>query len=67
MIVALILFLVGIPHYGTPEQIADELAPYLELGYRHLIANFPGPYDEESVVRFATEVRTRLRGDPPAS
>jgi alkanesulfonate monooxygenase SsuD/methylene tetrahydromethanopterin reductase-like flavin-dependent oxidoreductase (luciferase family) len=50
------------PHYGSPEQIADELAPYLELGYRHLIANFPAPYDEESVVRFATEVRSLLEG-----
>jgi alkanesulfonate monooxygenase SsuD/methylene tetrahydromethanopterin reductase-like flavin-dependent oxidoreductase (luciferase family) len=50
------------PHYGSPEQIAEELAPYLELGYRHLIANFPAPYDEESVVRFATEVRSLLEG-----
>jgi alkanesulfonate monooxygenase SsuD/methylene tetrahydromethanopterin reductase-like flavin-dependent oxidoreductase (luciferase family) len=50
------------PPYGPPEQIADELAPYLELGYRHLIANFPAPYDEESVVRFASEVRSRLEG-----
>jgi alkanesulfonate monooxygenase SsuD/methylene tetrahydromethanopterin reductase-like flavin-dependent oxidoreductase (luciferase family) len=48
------------PHYGSPEQIADELAPYLELGYRHLIANFPAPYDVESVTRFGTEVRTQL-------
>jgi alkanesulfonate monooxygenase SsuD/methylene tetrahydromethanopterin reductase-like flavin-dependent oxidoreductase (luciferase family) len=50
------------PHHGTPEQIADELAEYLELGYRHLIANFPAPYDEESVARFATEVRPLLAG-----
>jgi alkanesulfonate monooxygenase SsuD/methylene tetrahydromethanopterin reductase-like flavin-dependent oxidoreductase (luciferase family) len=48
------------PHYGTSEQIAEELAPYLEIGYRHLIANFPAPYDEESVTRFATEVRSML-------
>jgi alkanesulfonate monooxygenase SsuD/methylene tetrahydromethanopterin reductase-like flavin-dependent oxidoreductase (luciferase family) len=50
------------PHYGTPEEIADELAPYLELGYRHLIANFPAPYDEESMTRLATEVRPLLAG-----
>jgi alkanesulfonate monooxygenase SsuD/methylene tetrahydromethanopterin reductase-like flavin-dependent oxidoreductase (luciferase family) len=50
------------PHYGSPEQIADELAPYLDLGYRHMIANFPAPYDEESVTRFATEVRSLLVG-----
>ncbi|MDQ3689382.1 MAG: LLM class flavin-dependent oxidoreductase [Chloroflexota bacterium] len=49
------------PHYGTPEQIADALAPYLDLGYRHLIANFPAPYDAESVTRYATEVRALLQ------
>jgi len=48
------------PHTGSPEQIADMFAPYLELGYRHLIANFPAPYDEESMTRFATEVRSLL-------
>lgn len=48
------------PHYGTPEQIADELAGFVDLGYRHLIANFPAPYDEESMTRFATEVRPLL-------
>ena len=31
--------------------------PFLDLGYRHLIAGFPSPYDEESMTRFATEVR----------
>ncbi len=56
------------PHCGTPEQIADELAAYLKIGYRHLIANFPAPYDEESVVRFATEVRSLLEGaESPAA
>lgn len=48
------------PHAGTPDDIAEELAPYLEIGYRHLIAYFPAPYDEESVTRLATEVRPRL-------
>src|SRR5574340_1659301 len=33
---------------GTPEQVAEMLAPYVALGYRHLIAGFPAPYDEES-------------------
>jgi len=45
---------------GTPEQVAERLAPYLEIGYRHLIAGFPSPYDEESQTRFATEVRPLL-------
>ena len=50
------------PHAGTPEDVAEELARYLGIGYRHLIANFPAPYDEESVTRFATEVRTLIGG-----
>jgi len=45
---------------GTPEQVAERLAPYLEIGYRHLIGGFPSPYDEESQTRFATEVRPLL-------
>jgi alkanesulfonate monooxygenase SsuD/methylene tetrahydromethanopterin reductase-like flavin-dependent oxidoreductase (luciferase family) len=45
---------------GTPEDVAERIAPFLELGYRHLIAGFPSPYDEESMTRLATEVRPLL-------
>jgi alkanesulfonate monooxygenase SsuD/methylene tetrahydromethanopterin reductase-like flavin-dependent oxidoreductase (luciferase family) len=45
---------------GTPEDVAEKLAPYLEIGYRHLIAGMPSDYDEESMTRFATEVRPLL-------
>jgi alkanesulfonate monooxygenase SsuD/methylene tetrahydromethanopterin reductase-like flavin-dependent oxidoreductase (luciferase family) len=45
---------------GTPEQVVERLAPYLGIGYRHLIAGFPSPYDEESQTRLATEVRSLL-------
>jgi len=41
---------------GTPQQVAEMLAPYLSIGYRHLIAGFPSPHDEESMTRLATEV-----------
>ena len=41
---------------GTVDQIAERLAGYGEIGYRHLVAGFPAPYDEESMTRFATEV-----------
>jgi alkanesulfonate monooxygenase SsuD/methylene tetrahydromethanopterin reductase-like flavin-dependent oxidoreductase (luciferase family) len=47
---------------GTPEDVAGYCAPYVELGYRHLIAGFPAPYDEESMTRLATEVRPQLQG-----
>jgi alkanesulfonate monooxygenase SsuD/methylene tetrahydromethanopterin reductase-like flavin-dependent oxidoreductase (luciferase family) len=45
---------------GTPEDVAERLAPFLEIGYRHLIAGFPSPHDEESMTRLATEVRPML-------
>jgi alkanesulfonate monooxygenase SsuD/methylene tetrahydromethanopterin reductase-like flavin-dependent oxidoreductase (luciferase family) len=45
---------------GTPDEVAAHLVPYLALGYHHLIAGFPAPYDEESMTRFVTEVGPRL-------
>jgi alkanesulfonate monooxygenase SsuD/methylene tetrahydromethanopterin reductase-like flavin-dependent oxidoreductase (luciferase family) len=49
---------------GTPEDVAERLAPFLEIGYRHLIAGFPSTYDEESMTRLATEVRPQLERNP---
>ena len=48
---------------GTPEQVAEKLAPYRDLGYHHLIAGFPAPYDEESMTRFQIDVRALLERD----
>ncbi|HEY4945466.1 MAG TPA: LLM class flavin-dependent oxidoreductase [Candidatus Limnocylindrales bacterium] len=45
---------------GTPEDVAEMLAPYVELGYRHLVAGFPADYDEESMTRLVTEVKPLL-------
>ena len=45
---------------GTPEDVAEKLAPYVRLGYRHLIAGYPSLYDEESMTRYATEVKPLL-------
>ena len=47
---------------GTPEDVAAILEPYLEIGYRHFIAGFPSPYDEESMTRLITEVKPMLAG-----
>jgi alkanesulfonate monooxygenase SsuD/methylene tetrahydromethanopterin reductase-like flavin-dependent oxidoreductase (luciferase family) len=47
---------------GTPEDVAAYIEPYLEIGYHHLVAGFPSPYDEESMTRLATEVRPALAG-----
>ena len=45
---------------GTPEDVAEHLAPLPEIGYRHLVAGFPPPYDEESMTRLVTEVLPML-------
>jgi alkanesulfonate monooxygenase SsuD/methylene tetrahydromethanopterin reductase-like flavin-dependent oxidoreductase (luciferase family) len=45
---------------GTVEDVVASLTPYVELGYRHLIAGMPADYDEESMSRFATEVKPLL-------
>lgn len=45
---------------GTPEDVVEFVEPFIELGYRHVIGGFPAPYDEESMTRFATEVRPKL-------
>jgi alkanesulfonate monooxygenase SsuD/methylene tetrahydromethanopterin reductase-like flavin-dependent oxidoreductase (luciferase family) len=44
----------------TPEALAEELAPYLDLGFRHIYIDFPAPFDAETMERFVTEVRPRL-------
>ena len=42
---------------GTPEQIAERLAPYVELGFTTAISEIPAPYDDESIERFIGEVK----------
>jgi alkanesulfonate monooxygenase SsuD/methylene tetrahydromethanopterin reductase-like flavin-dependent oxidoreductase (luciferase family) len=45
---------------GGPEDIAAVLAPFVELGYRHVITGYPAPYDEETMVRMVAEVKPLL-------
>ena len=45
---------------GTPEEVFEWLARYVEIGYRHLVFYWPAPYDEETMVRMANEVRPKL-------
>jgi alkanesulfonate monooxygenase SsuD/methylene tetrahydromethanopterin reductase-like flavin-dependent oxidoreductase (luciferase family) len=45
---------------GTPEDVAERILAYMDIGYRHLTAGFPGPHDEESMVRLAGEVRAMV-------
>jgi alkanesulfonate monooxygenase SsuD/methylene tetrahydromethanopterin reductase-like flavin-dependent oxidoreductase (luciferase family) len=57
---------------ATPEDVVEALAPFIELGYRHVVFGFPGPFDRETMTRLAREVRPRLEAmvgtvPPPAS
>jgi F420-dependent oxidoreductase-like protein len=42
---------------GTAEQLADRLAPYVELGIRTVISEQPAPYDTETLERLIGEVK----------
>ena len=48
---------------GTPEKVAENLRPFLGIGFRHLIAGFPSPYDAESMERLVTEVKPMLAAE----
>ncbi len=45
---------------GSPEQVADMLRPYREIGFHHFTVGFPAPYDEESLDRLVREVKPML-------
>jgi alkanesulfonate monooxygenase SsuD/methylene tetrahydromethanopterin reductase-like flavin-dependent oxidoreductase (luciferase family) len=42
---------------GSPEELADRLRPYVELGFRTVISEQPAPYDVETFERFVGEVK----------
>ena len=42
---------------GTPEQLAERLAPYVELGFTTAITEQPAPYDDETLERFIGQVK----------
>jgi alkanesulfonate monooxygenase SsuD/methylene tetrahydromethanopterin reductase-like flavin-dependent oxidoreductase (luciferase family) len=46
--------------YGSPASIADRLRPFVELGFRTVIAEQPAPYDIETLERFIGEVKPLL-------
>ena len=45
---------------GSPEQIAERLRPYVDLGFRTVISEQPAPYDVETFERFVGEVKPLL-------
>ena len=46
---------------GTPEEIAGNLRPLVELGFRHIFIDTPAPYDLETIDRIG-EVLEHLNG-----
>jgi alkanesulfonate monooxygenase SsuD/methylene tetrahydromethanopterin reductase-like flavin-dependent oxidoreductase (luciferase family) len=42
---------------GTPEQLTERLAPYLELGFHTIISEQPAPYDTETLERLIGQVK----------
>ena len=47
---------------GSPEAIVEHVQPYVAHGFRHVIIHTPAPCDDETVERFAREVRPALAG-----
>ncbi len=45
---------------GSPAQLAERIRAYVALGFRHVIYHLVPPYDDETLVRFETEVRPAL-------
>lgn len=45
---------------GTSDDLVQQCAPYLDLGYRHLIFQFLAPFDAETMERLTGEVKPRL-------
>ena len=42
---------------GTPEQLAEKLGPYFEMGFRTAISEQPAPYDTETLERLIGQVK----------
>jgi hypothetical protein len=42
---------------GTAAQLAERIAPYVELGFRTVISEQPAPYDTETLERLIGEVK----------
>jgi alkanesulfonate monooxygenase SsuD/methylene tetrahydromethanopterin reductase-like flavin-dependent oxidoreductase (luciferase family) len=45
---------------GSPEQIAERLRPYVDLGFRTVISEQAAPYDPETFERFVGELKPMI-------
>jgi coenzyme F420-dependent glucose-6-phosphate dehydrogenase len=46
---------------GDPQQVAERVAPYVAMGFRHLVFHSPAPDQERFLREFAAEVLPELR------
>jgi coenzyme F420-dependent glucose-6-phosphate dehydrogenase len=46
---------------ADPDEVVEGIAPYVELGFTHLVFHFPGPDQLHSIDLFARDVVPRLR------
>jgi coenzyme F420-dependent glucose-6-phosphate dehydrogenase len=47
---------------GDPDEAVERIAPYLELGFRHLVFHSPANDQLRFLERFSAEIAPRLRG-----
>jgi len=46
--------------YGTPEQLAERMVAYRDLGFHTFIGELPAPFDPETIERWIGEVRAMV-------
>ena len=46
---------------GSPEEIAEQIGEFAELGVDHIVLLMDPPYDQEGLTRFAREVVPLVR------
>jgi coenzyme F420-dependent glucose-6-phosphate dehydrogenase len=44
-----------------PDEHVEQIRPYLEWGFRHLVFHFPGEDQEAAIARYGTSILPRLR------
>jgi alkanesulfonate monooxygenase SsuD/methylene tetrahydromethanopterin reductase-like flavin-dependent oxidoreductase (luciferase family) len=47
---------------GDADEVTEHVRRYVAVGFRHVIFHAPPPYDDETLRRFAEEVKPRLAG-----
>ena len=46
---------------GDPDEHVDQIAPYIDYGFNHLVFHFPGNAQEAAVARYGEVILPRLR------